>query len=105
MPLALHETEIPDGCDAPQFLDRLILGNLKGVANGAGGGAGQAVNVDVTGLQLPAKYQVLVTTKADVTWFVPEANKTTAGFRVTLEPRLAANTIASGAIDILIIGV
>ena len=104
MPLILNHVQVPDGCDQPNELDRITIGQLKAVANGAGGGAGAAVNVDVTGLQLPAKYQVLVTTKADVTWFVPEANKTTAGFRVTLEPRLAANTIASGAIDILIIG-
>jgi hypothetical protein len=104
MPLHLHEIQIPDGADAPNELDRLTIGFKFAVPNLIGGGAGQTVTVVVTGMQLPpaAKYTVLVQPNQDATWFV--SAKTTTGFTITLTPRLAANTLAAGTIDIVIIG-
>ena len=99
--LQIHDIQIPDGMP-PNELDRITLGTLIGVANVIGGGAGQSVNVVVSGLQLPAKYAVFVNPGQDATWFV--SAKSTTGFTVTLNPRLAANTLAAGAIDITLIG-
>ncbi|WP_042298968.1 hypothetical protein [Paraburkholderia kururiensis] len=93
-----HTVSLPGGVP-PQSTDRVFLGTLYGVANGAGA-AGAAVNVPVTGLNLPAKYNVVVQPGQDATWFA--TGKTQSGFTVTLNPRLAANSIAAGTIDITI---
>ncbi len=94
-----HTISAPDGAK-PQLNDRAVLGSLIGVANGAGGGAGAAVTVAVSGLKLPPKYAVVVNPGQDATWFV--SAKTAAGFSVTLTPRLAANTLAAGTFDVVI---
>ena len=99
MTFDVHTVSNPDGAKG-QFNDRVVLGSLIGVANAAGGGAGAAVTVAVTGLKLPAKYAVAVNPGQDATWFV--SAKTATGFTVTLNPRLAANTLAAGTIDIVI---
>lgn len=98
----LHTVSIIPGC-TPQRLDRVRLGFFPGVATPAGGGAGQSVSVTVNatlfpGLSLPSTYNVHVTPNQDAVPFV--TNKTASGFTVTLNPRLAANTLAAGTIDI-----
>jgi hypothetical protein len=85
------------------FQDRIITGQRLNVANAAGAGAGQAVTATVTFLELPPFYQVLVSPKQDCTCFV--GNRTTFGFDVTLNPRLAANTLAAGNFDVLVLSV
>lgn len=84
--------------------DRAHLGVLTGVANAAGGGAGQAVTTALTvaGLPQSGKYTVIVNPGQDATWYV--TSKTAAGFSVVLTPRLAASTLAAGTFDVAIVG-
>lgn len=81
--------------------DVAFIGMLADVATDAGGGAGQAVTKDIAGLSLPAIYTVNVIPDQDATAFV--TLKTQSGFRITLRPRLAANTLSAGHVDIQII--
>jgi len=104
MPQEIHTIEMPDG-SLQNRSDRLIVGLQTQVANGAGGGAGLSVTVAVTfGYQLPKEYAVFVNPGQDATWYVADNSKTATGFTVTLEPRLAANTLAAGAIDVMVVG-
>jgi hypothetical protein len=80
----------------------VIMAQRIGVANVIGGGAGLSVVTPVAFPEgLPANYQVFVTASQDAVGFVTA--KTAAGFSVTLFPRLAANTLAAGTFDVLII--
>lgn len=94
-----HTVSAPDGAK-PQLGDRIVLGSIIGQANAAGSGAGAAVTVPISGLKLPPNYAVAVNPGQDATWFV--SAKTQSGFTVTLNPRLAANTLAAGTIDVII---
>ena len=100
MAFQLHTIEVPGGV-TPQKNDRIVIGNLPNVANAAGTGAGASVTVSVTGLSLPAAYGVSVEPSQDANCFV--TNKTSSGFTVTMNPRLATNTLAAGTLDIIII--
>jgi hypothetical protein len=95
----VHDIEMPDGA-GPQRPDRFLIGSLLAQATAAGGGAGQPVTLNVTGLSLPSSYGVQVTPDQDAVCFVTA--KTNSGFTVTLNPRLAANTLAAGHVDIFI---
>ncbi|MBN3757213.1 hypothetical protein G3N95_30025 [Paraburkholderia sp. Tr-20389] len=89
---------MPDGGYGFNQKGRAMIASGLGVANAAGGGAGTAVTVVVSGLKgLPSNFGVLVNPGQDATWFV--ASKTSTGFTITLTPRLAANTLASGTVD------
>jgi hypothetical protein len=102
MAIELHTVEVLDGSNI-QANDRLILGNFQDVVNGAGAGAGQAVTVAVAfSKPITANYSVLVNPQQDATWFV--SGMTAAGFNVTLTPRLAANTLAAGHFDVVVVG-
>ena len=104
MAFDLHTVSAPIGTDAPSLLDRRVIGTLKQAANGAGGGAGAAVTTAITGLNLPANYLVIVTPNQDAVPYVPtDSTKTQNGFHVVLNPRLAANTLAAGTFDVLIV--
>jgi hypothetical protein len=106
MSLIQHSIAVPDGAQ-PSGLDRTIIGVITGVANAAGGSAGAAVTTTVTlpaSANLPANYAVLVNPGQDATAFVPSNSKTSNSFNVTLTPRLAANTLAAGAFDVVIVG-
>jgi hypothetical protein len=100
MPIELHTVESPDGC-AFANADRVIIGRLNAVANLIGGGAGLSVATVIAGLNLPANYQVIVEVGQDATAWV--SAKTSAGFTVNLVPRLAANTLAAGTFNALIV--
>lgn len=70
----------------------------------AGAGAGTARTIAVTSSdikQLPGDYSVRVELPEDATYWV--SAKTQAGFTVNISPRLAANTLAGGSADILVI--
>lgn len=95
----VHSVETPAGSQ-PEQQDRVILGMLHDVANGAGGGAGQAVVVNVAMAGLPPNYSVQVTPNQDAVAYVTA--KTSAGFTVTLNPRLATNTLAAGTFDVTV---
>jgi hypothetical protein len=79
--------------------DRVLYASMPQQAHLIGGGAGQAVNLDIT-MNLPASYTVQCTPDQDAVCYV--TNRTQAGFRVVILPRLAANTLAVGKIDILV---
>ncbi|MDR9052074.1 hypothetical protein [Burkholderia multivorans] len=98
MGLPLHTVDVAPGGFGFANKDRIIAASAFGVANAAGGSAGAAVTVPVTGLSgLPANYGVMVNPGQDATWYV--SAKTATGFTITLTPRLAANTLAAGSID------
>jgi hypothetical protein len=103
MSIIKQHVAVLDGSVGGPFTDRVLIGQVLGVANLIGGGAGQSVITAVTFPELPANYQVIVTCGQDATAFV--SGKTALGFNVTLEPRVAGNTLAAGTFDCLIIAV
>lgn len=103
MPFPLHTLEVPDGAFGFGQKGRALIGAGLGVANAAGGAAGSAVTVVVSGLKnLPPAYGVIVQPGQDATWFI--SGKTSTGFTINLLPRLAANTLASGTVDWFLFG-
>lgn len=104
MPVVKHSVSVMDSPTSSAFQDRIIVGQQLNVTNLIGGGAGQTVTTTVTFPHpLPASYQVMVSPKQDCAWYVN--NRTTFGFDVVLNPRLAANTLAAGTFDLLLISV
>lgn len=100
MSLDLHTVELLAPAQ-PARQDRVLVGLQIGVATAAGAAAGDAVVTAIAFADaLPAEYAVLVNPGQDATWFV--SGKTANGFNVTLNPRLAANQLAAGAIDVLV---
>lgn len=98
MSLPIHTVDIASGGYGFANKDKIIAAAAFGVANAAGGSAGAAVTVVVTGLSgLPANYGVVVNPGQDATWFID--TKTSTGFTIHLLPRLAANTLSAGTID------
>jgi hypothetical protein len=100
MNLPVHTLDVAPGSNPLAQPDRVLIALLEGVATAAGGSAGAAVVTPIGNLQLPASYAVQVTPNQDATAFV--SGKTNTGFNVTLNPRLAANTLAAGTVDIAI---
>jgi hypothetical protein len=100
MALELHNIELAQGT-IPTAPDRVILG-YQTVANVIGGGAGASVTTAVTFAGLPASYSVIVTPNQDAVAYV--TTKTSTGFNVVLTPRLAANTLAVGTFDVVVLG-
>lgn len=82
---------------------RVVRVLLPNIPNVIGGGAGAAVTTAVAFPGLPANgnYVVNVTPNQDAVAYVNA--KTTTGFNVVLNPRLAANTLAAGTFDAEII--
>lgn len=82
--------------------DRLLLWQSYGIANAAGGSAGAsvAVAVAVAGDPLPSsgEYFVEVELDQDATYYI--TGKSASGFTVNLQPRLASETLAAGAINV-----
>jgi len=79
-----------------------MIGYQFNVANAAGSGAGAAVTTAITWTgEMPPNYMVLVAPNQDATAYV--SSKTSTGFNVVLTPRLAANTLAAGHFDVLVI--
>ena len=97
----LHTVSVPDASDPLAQSDRIIMLLKKAFANGVGSGAGAALAVPVTGLRLPASYAVFVNPSQDATHWI--SNRTQTGFTVNLAPRLAANTLAAGTFDLLVL--
>jgi hypothetical protein len=96
----VHTVDVAPGSNPLAQPDRVLIALLEGIVTAAGGSAGAAVVTPISGLQLPASYAVQVTPNQDATAFV--SGKTNTGFNVTLNPRLAANTLAAGTVDIAI---
>lgn len=104
MGVPFHSIEAVDGFNEFAFVDRAMVGLNLAVAYPTGGTAGtiatQAVALP-TSADLPANYAVFVELGADLTWFI--TSKTSAGFTLNVAPRLAANTVAAGTANILIV--
>lgn len=100
MGFPLHTISLKDGSDLSRS-DRLEMYLKAQIANAAGGGAGQSVTVAVSVKNLPAKYAVFVSPSQDATWWI--TNRTQSGFTINLAPRLAANTLAVGTLDLLVL--
>ncbi len=101
----IRTVEIIDGSQQNRS-DRLGVALQLQVANAVGSGAGAAVTVAIAfpaTANLPANYGVFIDPGQDAVWYVSQSSKTATGFTVTLNPRLAANTLAAGAIDILVV--
>jgi hypothetical protein len=91
------------GLDGSNFnwTDRVILGTLQ-VTTAAGGGAGASVTTPVTfAEELPSTYEVFLQPGQDAVAYV--SGKTNAGFNIVQNPRLAANTLAAGTVDVLLV--
>lgn len=97
----LHTVSVSDSSDPLAQADRVFMLLKKAFANAAGSGAGAALAVPITGLRLPASYAVFVNPGQDATWFITARTQT--GFTVNLAPRLAANTLAAGTFDLLVL--
>jgi len=101
MGLPVHTLDVAPGSSPTAQPDRVVLAILENVATAAGGGAGASVTTPISGLQLPANYVVQVTPNQDAVPYV--TSKTSGGFNVVLNPRLAANTLVAGTVDITIL--
>jgi hypothetical protein len=100
VPLDFHTLELTDGSTPTNRSDRLVVAFLPGVANAAGAGAGDAVTVAVSGLSLPASYNVQVEPSQPAITSVSE--KTVGGFTVTLTPPTSSITLAAGSNDVMV---
>lgn len=95
----VHTVDVIGGSNV-SMKDRIIVGKLEGIANAAGGGAGLSVTTAVS-MTLPTNYTVLAEMSQDATYYI--TSKTTTGFNVVMNPRLAANTLASGSFNVVIL--
>jgi hypothetical protein len=102
MGLDLHTVEMNDGSSPTAQPDRLKCLLQFAVTTAAGAAAGDSVTTTISGVTLPAAYIVLVEVDQDATWYA--ASKTQTGFEVVTSPRLAANTLAGGTINIIVFG-
>ena len=94
----VHTVAVVDGSTLSQT-DRVVLALLPARANAAGG-AGVAVTVVVTGLDLPPVYGVQATPSQAA--LVSVSAKTQAGFTVTLTPLSGSVSLAVGTVDIAV---
>lgn len=99
MALDLHTVSVPSGA-SPAYQDRVVVGNLPGVANAAGA-AGATVTVAVAMADLPPAYSVHVNPGQGCGWYVD--GKSNAGFNVHLVPFSSSNTVAAGTFDVTVI--
>lgn len=100
MSQVVHTVSAVPGAQRLALGDRLQVGLLNAVANAAGGSAGAAVAVAITGLTLPAKYVVLVSASQNAGYYI--TGKTSSGFTVNLFPGNPANTLGAGTFDVAI---
>ncbi len=97
----VHSVDVPAG-STPNTGDRVTIGSLQDVANLAGGAAGASVTTAVSMPGLPASYSVSIAPNQDAVAYV--TNKTSTGFDIVLNPRLATNTLAAGTFDVTVNG-
>lgn len=99
MGVAYHSVYVPDGLGL----------NLSGVitmgtatATYASQSAGVTSTIAVTWTEpVVTPYCILPSMVEDATWFI--TSKTTLGFTLNIFPRLAANSLAGGTVEILVI--
>lgn len=97
----IKDLEVMDGSTLSKP-DRIRVSLQMAVANLIGGGAGQTVTVAVTFPEvMPANYAVFADAGQDAVCFA--SARTTVGFTLNINPRLAANTLAAGTVNILVV--
>ncbi len=103
MSIDLHTVSLVAGT-TPLRSNALFVGAMT-VSNAVGSAAGASVTVSVAapaGKAFPGSaYKVVATPNQDAVAFV--TGKSASGFTLTLNPRLAANTLAAGTVDLMII--
>lgn len=104
MAIDKHTVAVLDSPTVAAFTDRVFLGQQLAVTNAAGGSAGATVTTVVTFPEpLPPAYSVFIQSYQDCTAYV--TTKTVFGFSVVQTPRLAANTLAAGTFDVMVVAV
>lgn len=99
MPIPVRTINLLDGSISAE--GNTLMFARKKYTYAAGGGAGLARTIAVTDIKgLPADYSVRVELPEDATYYITA--KTQAGFTINILPRLAANTLAGGSADVLI---
>jgi hypothetical protein len=99
MPFPIHTVEAPDG-GILNYFDRIVIGGQLGIANAAGGGAGESVTTPVSFPSLPPNYAVIVTPSQAAA--VSVTDKSWTGFNVTLTP--LSGTLEAGTFDVIVVG-
>lgn len=99
MGIAYHTSYSPDGTILNLF-DRVVIGNVTAVYPAATAGATSTIAV-TWGEPIPTPYMAIMSPIEDCTYFV--SARTTVGFTLNVLPRLAANTLAGGSVEILIV--
>jgi hypothetical protein len=101
MALDLHTIGVVGGSDPLAHGDRLLVLLRKSLASPVGGSAGAAVAINIVSPNLPANAAIFVTPSQDATHWI--TNRTAGAFTVNIAPRLAANTLAAGTFDLLVL--
>lgn len=99
MGISYHNVYTPDGVGTNLF-DRIVLGTVTAVYPAAATSASSTIAV-TWGEPIPTPYAVLMSPVEDCTYFV--SSKTTVGFVLNVNARIAANTLAGGSVECLIL--
>lgn len=99
MGVAYHTLYVPDGA-AVNLFDRVVVGAYP--VTYVGGSAGVAVTTVVTfGGRVPTPYAAVVSSVEDSTYYV--TSRTNTGCSLVISPRLAANSLAGGTVQLMIV--
>lgn len=99
MGIAYHTIYTPDGAGTNLF-DRVVVGSVTAVYPAATAGATSTIAV-TWGEPIPTPYAALISPIEDCTYFV--SARTTVGCVLNVLPRLAANTLAGGSVELFIL--
>jgi len=97
----LHTVAVSKASSPLSDQGKLKMTLIKGFASAAGGSAGASVATAITGLEIPTNAAVFVTASQDAVPYI--SGRFATGLTVNLSPRLAANTLAAGTFDLLIL--
>jgi hypothetical protein len=100
MGIAYHTIHAPDGAGLNLF-DRVTIGTVTAVYPSATAGATSTLAV-TWNEPVALTYTAIMSPIEDCTYFI--TNKTTVGFTLNVNPRLAANTLGGGSVEILLLG-
>lgn len=100
MGIAYHSFYSPDGLGLNLF-DRAVVGTITAVYP-SGATSGGASTLAVTWSEpVPTPYTVLMSPIEDSTYFV--TSKTTVGFTLNVNPRLAISQVTGGSVELFIL--
>ena len=99
MGIAYHTIHAPDGAGLNLF-DRVTIGTITAVYPSAATSVTSTLAVTWSE-PVATPYTVILSPIEDCTYFI--TNKTTVGFTLNVSPRLAANALAGGSVEILLL--